>query len=71
MNTQARGAPGGAPNGVGTGPAQRSHSDSRDGRENISNMTRAQRFEDEKKRIIESCFSKRDEDGACMSNPCA
>ncbi|MCJ1379699.1 hypothetical protein MMC17_002801 [Xylographa soralifera] len=30
----------------------------------VSNMTRAQRFEDEKKRIIESCFARRDEDGA-------
>ena len=31
----------------------------------VSNMSRAQRFEDEKKRIIESCFARRDEDGAC------
>lgn len=27
-------------------------------------MTRAERFEDEKKRIIESCFTKRDDDGS-------
>lgn len=27
-------------------------------------MSRAERFEDEKRRIIESCFSKRDEDGS-------
>jgi hypothetical protein len=27
-------------------------------------MSRAERFEDEKKRIIESCFGKRDEDGS-------
>ena len=27
-------------------------------------MSRAERFEDEKKRIIESCFSKRDTDGS-------
>jgi hypothetical protein len=29
-------------------------------------MSRAQKFEDEKRRIIQSCFSKRDADGACM-----
>jgi hypothetical protein len=28
-------------------------------------MTRAQIFEDEKRRIIDSCFGKRDEDGSC------
>lgn len=27
-------------------------------------MSRAERFEDEKRRIIESCFSKRDDDGS-------
>lgn len=27
-------------------------------------LTRAERFEDEKRRIIESCFSKRDDDGS-------
>ena len=33
-------------------------------------LTKAERFEDEKRRIIESCFSKRDEDGSRMStNP--
>ena len=26
---------------------------------------RAERFEDEKKRIIESCFSKKEADGSC------
>jgi hypothetical protein len=30
-------------------------------------MTRAERFEDEKKRIMESCFSKQDETGARKS----
>ncbi|ESA42209.1 hypothetical protein GE21DRAFT_9053 [Neurospora crassa] len=29
-------------------------------------MTRAERFEDEKRRIIESCFNKRDEDGSTI-----
>jgi len=28
-------------------------------------MTRAERFEDEKRRIIDSCFGKREEDGSC------
>lgn len=27
-------------------------------------MSRAERFEDEKRRIIDSCFNKRDEDGS-------
>ena len=31
-----------------------------------SNMTRAERFEDEKRRIIESCFSKVDINGQRM-----
>ena len=30
-------------------------------------MSRADKFEDEKKRIIESCFSKTEEDGTRMS----
>lgn len=44
--------------------------DGYDGSENINasaggnGMTRAQRFEDEKRRIIESCFSKKDPDGS-------
>lgn len=31
-----------------------------------STMTRGAAFEDEKKRIIHSCFAKKDEDGLCM-----
>ena len=31
-------------------------------------MTRAERFEDERRRIIESCFSKADESGSRMSS---
>lgn len=31
-------------------------------------MSRAEKFEDEKRRIIESCFSKRDADGS--GQPC-
>ena len=30
-------------------------------------MTRAERFEDEKKRIIDSCFNKTDDDGSSTS----
>ena len=29
-------------------------------------MSRAEKFEDEKKRIAQSCFSKKDSDGTCM-----
>jgi len=29
-------------------------------------MSRAEKFEDEKKRIIQSCYSKKDADGTCM-----
>lgn len=60
---------------LNAGPRQpvRIPSDSRNGYEgsvtpNVSAstdaMTRAERFEDEKRRVIESCFSKRDPDGS-------
>ncbi|XHF98028.1 hypothetical protein AWENTII_001598 [Aspergillus wentii] len=29
-------------------------------------MSRAEKFEDEKRRIMQSCFSKKDTDGTCM-----
>lgn len=32
-------------------------------------MTRAEKFEDEKRRIVESCFSKEGEDGTCKTHP--
>lgn len=32
-------------------------------------MSRAERFEDEKRRIIETCFGKKDEDGSCAPPP--
>ena len=36
---------------------------------NTSNgMSRAERFEDEKRRIIDSCFTKTDDDGSCKSD---
>ena len=28
-------------------------------------LSRAERFDDEKRRIIDSCFAKRDDDGSC------
>jgi hypothetical protein len=33
--------------------------------------SRAERFEDEKRRIIDSCFGKRDEDGSSEQHPSA
>lgn len=36
-----------------------------------NNMNRAERFEDEKRRIIESCFTKKDEDGSGEPIHCA
>lgn len=32
----------------------------------MSGAERAQKFEDEKKRIIDSCFSKKDAEGSCQ-----
>jgi hypothetical protein len=29
-------------------------------------MTRAERFEEEKRRIVDSCFNKKDVDGSCV-----
>lgn len=29
-------------------------------------MSRAEKFEDEKRRIMQSCFSRKDSDGTCM-----
>lgn len=60
---------------LNTGPRQhgRAPSESRNGYQGSVNtnvgagmdgMTRAQRFEDEKRRIMESCFSKKDTDGS-------
>lgn len=31
-------------------------------------MSRAERFEDEKRRIIDSCFNKKDEDGSSKTD---
>lgn len=51
-----RGPPQGPPPNRGPGPQSDSNS-------SPSTMTRGAAFEDEKARIIKSCFSKKDEDG--------
>lgn len=33
-------------------------------------MSKAEKFENEKKRIIESCFAKKDSDGSGTLDPC-
>jgi hypothetical protein len=33
-------------------------------------MSKAERFEDEKRRIVDSCFNKKEEDGSCKIAPC-
>src|SRR5215813_1068267 len=53
----AAGFPGGDRNGVLASPNVRQPE------QQETNQSRAARFEDEKKRIIESCFNKRDPDG--------
>ncbi|MCJ1280844.1 hypothetical protein MMC26_000161 [Xylographa opegraphella] len=54
----------GASNGLPLDSVRNPEAEGHSGGAVVSNMTRAQRFEDEKKRIIESCFARRDEDGA-------
>lgn len=34
-----------------------------------SGRSRAERFEDEKRRIVDSCFARKEEDGSCMIDP--
>jgi exocyst complex component 1 len=64
---------------LNTGPRQhgRAPSEPRNGYEGsvntitgagVDGMTRAQRFEDEKRRIVESCFSKKEHDGSQMES---
>ncbi len=31
----------------------------------LAAMSRAEKFEDEKRRIVDSCFTKREDDGSC------
>ena len=57
----ARGLANGPPADSASGPSQ----DSRNGGGAAPvTMSRAERFEDEKRRIIESCFGKKDADGS-------
>ena len=51
-------------NGTTSLPSSESHSN---GAIVSGTLSRAEKFEDEKKRIIESCFTKADDDGAGMS----
>ena len=46
-----------------------SYSNGSGGVNGSSGMTRAERFEDEKQRIVQSCFGRMDDDGACKSYP--
>ena len=58
------GGPGGSKPGSNTRPAQ----EIRDGGPTNAglSMTYAEKFEDEKRRIIDSCFMKKDADGSSM-----
>ena len=60
----------GPPNGSKPGPNVRPTQEVRNGGPpNPSvHMTRAEKFEDEKRRIIESCFGKKEADGSSMQN---
>ena len=65
MSGQYSKASNGASNGLLPESARNLEAEGHSSRDVVTNMTRAQRFEDEKKRIIESCFARRDDDGAC------
>lgn len=58
----------GPPNGVPGGPSTRSALENRNGGPHTAgpSMTRAEKFEDEKRRIVESCFGKKEADGSSM-----
>jgi hypothetical protein len=57
------------PNGSASDPAGR-RAGSRSGA-GLDQKSRAELFEDEKRRIIESCFAKKEPDGACEIPPTA
>ena len=60
----------GAPNGSSIPASLSSGSEGRNGGGiGPPNMSRAEKFEDEKRRIIESCFSKTDTDGSSTLPP--
>lgn len=60
----------GIPSGSSTEPSQASSADVRNGGVGgiSGTMTRAEKFEDEKRRIIESCFGRTDADGSGTSS---
>ena len=51
----------------GAGPGAQPHTESRNGTTGSGVMSKAERFENEKKRIIESCFARKDSDGSGAS----
>ena len=59
----------GPPNGSPAGQQQRAGLEARNGSSAYAGttMSRAEKFEDEKRRIIESCFGKKEPDGSGMS----
>ena len=65
---RVRGAPNGAALGAGGRPVQEyrngSNSSAMNGGPAVASMSRAEKFEDEKKRIIETCFGKKEPDGS-------
>lgn len=65
---RSRGPPNGASSGLNPrpSPAQESRNGVSPARSGGSQLSRAEKFEDEKRRIIESCFGKTDMDGASM-----
>lgn len=65
---RSRGPPNGASSGLNPRPstAQESHNGVSPARSGGSQLSRAEQFEDEKRRIVESCFGKTDLDGASM-----
>lgn len=58
----------GQPNGPGLGG--QTASQSQNGAGVSGGMSKAERFENEKKRIIDSCFAKKDTDGSGTSQFC-
>ncbi|PGH16975.1 hypothetical protein AJ79_01359 [Helicocarpus griseus UAMH5409] len=69
MNGRDR--PRGLPTNVSPNKERRPMADSRNGSGTVpasAGMTRAERFEDEKRRLVQSCFSKLDTDGSAIES---
>lgn len=66
---RSRGPSNGASSGLNPrpGPAQENRNGVSPARSGGSQLSPAEKFEDEKRRIIESCFGKTDIDGTSMS----